>query len=188
MVFCTKCGAPNDGEVKFCTACDERLEASTARPSAATPFATALTGLATGEKVIICGAAVAALSFFPPWASGRSPLTGRSESITGVELASQATGWAVTELLTAVVVAALVFLSRQGSQRVRIQVAGWQILLGTIFAFLGLAGLFVGDQLTGVLGSRGAPGPSVGWWGFSLGYVTVIVDSFVTLNELSTGP
>lgn len=187
MLFCTRCGARNEGGVKFCTACGERLEAPAAQSVLPTALPETVTSLSTGDRVVGAGGVFAIISFFLPWASGRSPWSGQSDFITGVGIASQATGWVVLEPLIAATAVALVFLARQSSRQAKIQVAGWQILLGTIYAFLGLAGLFVASQVTGALGLGGSVGLSVGWWGFTVGHLAIIVGAFVSLRDLTVG-
>jgi len=140
-----------------------------------------------GEILILAGAAVALLSFFLPWLStptGMGMFGGlggwgggmRSDSISGAGLFRVAGAWVLLVPALAALAAAFVFLFRQSPRSVRFQATGWQIFLASPSVVSGISVLFV-PMLPSIL--------SVGYYGSTLGYLSILVGSFCVLNQLS---
>ena len=132
-----------------------------------------------GEQIILYGGGVAAVSFFLPWLESTNFLGQVTSSISGVGLAKQFSGIVALELVFAAGAIGLVLLRRRGPVPSKIMVAGWEILLGSSFALIGIAGVFM-PFLSREL--------SMGWWGATLGYVAIIVGAFVMLRQLAYPP
>ena len=143
-------------------------------------------GLLREEKIMAIGALVSFIAFFLPWISVEFRDV---DSISGVG-AGRATGWAYLHPLLMLVSLGLVYFTQGASKAVKILMARWQIIIGTMFATIGLIGI-VGFQsiieaLEGVWRFRGDIGIDIGigWWLLTLGTIAILVGALMTQEKL----
>lgn len=208
---CPKCHKENTPDSKFCADCGTILETEKKSSRKKTPadqaaqmakeFKGVWGKLSLSEKILAVGALVSLISFFLPWAVGSSleefiELSGgRVGYLNGIE-AGKISGWFYLHPLLMLASLAMVYFTQGASKTTKILMARWQIIIGTIFSFLGVWGIIAAANFIRFMnemassygsyygGSDVDIGIGIGWWLLTLGALGVLVGALKIQQEL----
>lgn len=205
-MHCSSCGKPNLDNVSFCEFCGANLRPETMSGSGvvatgtvpaqpATPSVaevaqmgkSLLNALTLGEKFVAAGAVAATLGFFLPWFSspdlgalggmlgsmGNAALS--HVSLSGVDVA-KVIGAVYFILLAALASGILFYLSRKSLAGQKLLVAGFQVMIGSLFGPSVIGALLFVPMIQSVAGA--------GFWLLGLGFTSIAAGGLITIAGL----
>ena len=202
---CSACGNANADGVTFCEYCGANLrsqsgaasEAAPARPATPTAADVAQMGkqvgksfvssLSLGDKFVGVGAVAAFLGFFLPWfsspdLSALSPLLGQLGaaesthlSFSGLDLA-KFVGAVYFILLASIAAGVLLYFSRTAAAPRKLLMAGFQVMIGSLFGPMLVGALFFVPMIQSVAGA--------GYWLLSLGFCAIAAGGLINIASV----
>ncbi len=139
--------------------------------------------------MITIGALVGIVSFFLPWISFEAI---EIINISGMRIARgydnlmlEGFSWLYLYPILMLLSLGIIYFTQGASKIGKTLMARWQILIGSVFAFIGVIGVVNASIMFRAIGGFGVDiSIGIGWWLLTLGFIAILVGAFKLQKDL----